>query len=72
MNQKQLNRIQNIIDGIDQARQELSGADAVELACAVLRENLYAETDSLMTSRRAAYLAWMTIVWREAGSPPIE
>lgn len=72
MKQKQLNRIQNIINGIDQARRELSGAGAVELACSVLRDNLYSETDELMTSQRAAYLAYMTIFWREAGSPPLE
>ena len=59
MKQSQLNRISNIMAGINRARQQLSGPAPLELAMDVIRENFYSEEDSIMTSERAAYLACM-------------
>lgn len=72
MKQKQLNRIQNIMNGITRARLDLSGPAPVELAMDVIRENFYSEEDLLMTSERAAYLACMFLAWKDAGCPPLE
>ena len=72
MKQKQLNRIQNILTGIERARRELSGDRPVELAMDVIMENFYSDEDLLMTSERAAYLACMFLCWKDAGCPPLE
>lgn len=72
MKQKQLNRIQNIMNGIARARSELSGDRPVELAMEVIQENFYSDDDELMTSDRAAYLACMFLAWKDAGCPPLE
>lgn len=71
MKQSQLNRITNIMNGINRARTDLSGPAPVELACDVLCDNLWSDPP-ILTSEEAAYLACMMIAWQDAGCPPLE
>lgn len=68
MNQRQLNMIQAIQDGIEQARKDLSGPAADKVIEAAW-EDIMSDEPRSMGLATTAYYAAMFIAWKDRGRP---
>lgn len=68
MNQRHLNMIQAIQDGIEQARKELSGPAADKVIEAAW-EDIMSDEPRSMGLATTAYYAAMFIAWKDRGRP---
>ena len=68
MNQRQLNMIQAIQDGIEQARKDLHGPGSDKVIEAAW-EDIMSDEPRSMGLATAAYYAAMFIAWKDRGKP---
>ena len=68
MNQRQLNMLQAIQDGLEQARQDLQGPGSDKAIQAAL-EDICSEEQRSMGLGAAAYYAAMFLAWKDRGRP---
>lgn len=70
MNQRQLNMMQAIEEGITQARDELKGPGSAKAIAAALAD-IVDDTPRSMGLAATAYYAAMVMAWKERGCPDL-